>query len=45
MFEEMEVDFEEIIDQDSDEEVLSLYDIGYTSDLSEHDTQRNLCHF
>ena len=34
---EMDVDFEEIMDQDSDEEVLSD-DIGYVSNLSEHDT-------
>ena len=37
MFEEINVDFEEIMDQDSNEEVLSD-DTGYTSNLSEHDT-------
>ena len=37
VFEEMEVDFEEIMDQDFDKEVLSD-DTGYVSDLSEHDT-------
>ncbi|KYN33870.1 hypothetical protein ALC56_11842 [Trachymyrmex septentrionalis] len=42
MFEEMDVDFEEIMDQDSDEKVLSD-DTGYVSDcgvsdLNEHDT-------
>ena len=35
VFEEMEVDFGEIMDQDSDEEVLSD-DTSYASDLSEH---------
>ena len=34
VFEEVEVDFEEIMDQDSDEKVLSD-DISYASDLSE----------
>ena len=37
VLEEMNVDFEEIMDQDSDEEVLSD-DTGYASDSSEHDT-------
>ncbi|KYN43896.1 hypothetical protein ALC56_01631 [Trachymyrmex septentrionalis] len=37
VLEEINVDFEEIMDQDSDEEVLSD-DTGYVSDLSEHDT-------
>jgi len=37
VFEEMEVDFEEIMDQDSDEEVLSD-DTDYTSDLSKNNT-------
>ena len=37
VFEEMEVDFEEIMNQDSDEEMLSD-DTDYASDLSEHDT-------
>jgi len=37
VLEEMDVDFEEIMDQDSDEEVLSD-DIGYVSDFSERDT-------
>ena len=37
LLEEMDVDFEEIMDQDSDEEVLSD-DIGYVSDFSERDT-------
>ena len=37
VLEEMDVDFEEIMDQDSDEEVLSD-DIDYVSDLSERDT-------
>ena len=37
VLEEMDVDFEEIMDQDSDKEVLSD-DIGYVSNLSEHDT-------
>jgi len=32
----MEVDFEEIVDQDSDEEMLSD-DTGYTSDMSEYE--------
>ena len=36
VFEEMEVDFEEIVDQDSDEEMLSD-DTGYTSDMSEYE--------
>ena len=37
VLEEMDVDFEDIMDQDSDEEVLSD-DTGCVSDLSEHDT-------
>ena len=37
VLEEIDVDFEDIMDQDSDEEVLSD-NIGYVSDLSEHDT-------
>jgi len=36
VFEEMEVDFEEIVDQDSDEEMLSD-DTGYASDMSEYE--------
>ena len=44
VLEEMDVDFGEIMDQDSDEEVLSD-DTGSVSDLNEHDTdtQKNLC--
>ena len=37
VLEEIDVDFEDIMDQDSDEEVLSD-DTGCVSDLSEHDT-------
>ncbi|KYN27932.1 hypothetical protein ALC57_02658 [Trachymyrmex cornetzi] len=37
VIDEMEVDFEEIMDQDSDEEVLSD-DTGFASDASEYDT-------
>ena len=37
VFEEMDVDFEEIMDQNSDEEVL-FDDTGYATDSSEHDT-------
>ena len=39
VFKEMEIDFEEIMDQDSDEDVLSD-DTGYASDLSEDNIDR-----
>ena len=39
VFEEMEVDFEEIMDQDSDKEILS-YNTDYASDLNENNTDR-----
>ena len=39
VFKEMEIDFEEIMDQDSDEDMLSD-DTGYASDLSEDNIDR-----
>jgi len=39
VFEEMEVDFEEIMDQDSDEEML-FDNTGYASDMSKYEIDR-----